>query len=86
MKIYVVKGHAGEYSGHREWPVGAFREEEKAKRMVERASIYAASGEDYYKSRQTRNPYDPNMETDYTGTSYDYYEVELFDEVPVVES
>lgn len=80
--IYVVFGTAGEYSDRREWPIIAHTDIEKARELVVNATkaaaeLYAKHGE--YDIPEGSNPYDPKMDTDYTGTSYFYHEVELID-------
>ncbi len=89
MIIYIVEGRTGEYSDHREWPVKAFVSEEKAQEFVEKVSeeyrkirdSYGGGGDRFWYSRWLRdgeqNPLDPDMQTDYTGTTYSYYSVEL---------
>lgn len=83
MKIYVVEGSTGEYSDHREWLVKAFVNEECAQDFVERV------GREYRRLEQEcegdrwnigDNSLDPYMQTDYTGTNYRYFEVELDEE------
>jgi len=83
MLIYVVEGSTGEYSDHREWPVKAFKDEEKAQAFVR------ACDAEYRLLKSTRKPktnyfeddrthsLDPNFVEDYTGTNYRYYSVEL---------
>lgn len=82
MIIYVVFGQTGEYSDNQHWMVKAFRDEELAKQLVLDATKGAA--EAYAKVCRSNwlrvkggNPFDPDMKTDYTGTSYWYDEVEL---------
>ena len=91
MKIFVVEGHCGEYSDHRDWPVKAFTSEFGAKQLVAKATrraeeIYAlaqANTGHYWVPYNERvnplyiNEFDPNMETDYTGTTYQYFEIDL---------
>jgi hypothetical protein len=89
--IYIVEGSTGEYSDHREWPVKAFRSKVKAQRLVVEAQARAkqiAEHEEnvgwskWYDMKQqndqmTINEFDLNMETDYTGTYYKCYPIEL---------
>ena len=86
MKIYVVTGRTGEYSDRREWFVKAFVSESRAAELVtladKRAAELAATNwrswdDDFPKYS---NEHDPDMDMDYTGTSYHIDEVEL-DEV-----
>lgn len=87
MKVYVVFGCTGEYSDHTQWNVAAYTEEEAA-------NIHANLANDWlhcntlHKSQEpgligTRgvpeNPYDPDMQLDYTGTSYCVEVIDLFD-------
>lgn len=86
-KIYVVEGSTGEYSDHCEWPVRAFVSEKKAKEFVERVSAeYRKLVNKYGNAREARfkmmekdikNPLDPNMQIDYTGTNYNYFSIDL---------
>ena len=82
--VYVVVGSSGEYSDRTEWGVVAFISEDAAKDHVEKATKRAKELEatrptdwtkqaDHFKS----NEFDPDMKTDYTGTSYYYITVEL---------
>lgn len=81
MNIYVVRGQTGEYSDQNEWPVKAFNSEDKAKEYVLLCDHYAKISEskksDRYDDCELKNPYDPNMEMDYTGTFYKYEVVDL---------
>lgn len=88
--VYVVLGNTGEYSDHRTWLVKAFTTEEAAKEHVRKALEWARSvgvsrrewcAISWEKRDAIRksNPFDPNMEWDYTGTDYTYTEVELAD-------
>ena len=92
--IYVVEGQTGEYSDHCKWPVRAFVSEKRAKRFVEEVSQeYRKLKQRYYvdggpagwyfkmKDAEEQNPLDPNMQTDYTGTTYSYYPIELDEEI-----
>ncbi len=85
--IYVVEGSTGEYSDRNEWPVAAFTDEALAMEMVKRCEKFAPKDDLSYQARRAaKNPYDPNMKVDYTGTSYSYYEVTVLDAIPAVES
>lgn len=87
-KIYIVMGTTGEYSERSEWPVCAYTDQQQAQKHAADASAVAreelvkceADGA-YYDAfderRATVNPYDPNMDLNYNGTSYFLYEVEL---------
>ena len=79
MKVFVVMGTTGEYSDRNEWPVRAFLDEAEAQALVlaaETASreAVAASGSAY---RAGPTPLDPRHQSDYTGTRYFVYDVEL---------
>ena len=82
--IYVVMGRTGEYSDRSEWGVVAFKNEEAAKQHVEKATHRAKELEatkpsqwEDLQAHLKKNEFDPNMELDYTGTSYYYMAVEL---------
>ena len=82
MVIYVVRGTTGEYSDRCEWPVKAFISEDAAKLLVTNATIeasriQASRPSDYQVPEGESNRYDPNMDMDYTGTTYYYETVEL---------
>ena len=87
MKIHIVEGHTGEYSDHRDWPIAAYYSEEKAKQHVvlatEAANELYSKHDDYgdIDDSDEKNPYDPDMKTDYTGTRYNYYSVEIKDSI-----
>ena len=85
MKIYIVQGSTGEYSDHMEWPVRAFDSERKAQDFVNKLSEeyrflkqkYGHHGFSWYCHIEEENMTDPNMRSDYTGTNYSYFEIEL---------
>lgn len=87
MTIYIVEGSTGEYSDRREWSVKAFRSQEKAEAYVTLCEAWLREhrvnddnfGIDRYEL-MGKNPHDPNMQIDYTGTRYYYYEVELVED------
>ena len=98
MKIYIVMGKCGEYSGREEWPVAAYFDEVKARNHVLKATekaneLYALAKDKnpnmseysfYHKIGKGSNEFDKNMCTDYyTGTSYFIYDVDVCDEVMV---
>ena len=85
--IYVVEGSTGEYSDRSEWPVRAFTSEEKAKKFVEALAAWCDKngcgenrGDSYWEARDKGHPLDPSFNSDYTGTRYTYYSVELDEE------
>ena len=81
--IYVVFGTTGEYSDRTEWCVIAYRDENQAKEHVVNATRRANEIEVTRPSRfrvdpaAGKNEFDPDMEMDYTGTSYYYAPVKL---------
>ena len=89
QRVYVVMGQTGEYSDHIEWTVGAYTNEGAAQTHVERcAGWYRRHKSEVGRRSQSppTNPYDPDMQTDYTGTNYYYYDVPLFDaSLPIPE-
>ena len=83
-KVYVVFGTTGEYSDYVEWPVCAFADEALAIRMVELCDgewRRIKASPEYNDGIYVTNKYDPDMQTDYTGTRYNYYELELRDSI-----
>ena len=83
--IYIVEGSVGEHADYRTWPVAAYYSEKKAKKHVDAAvqranELYMKFGPaKYYDIPAGANQYDQQMKTDYTGTRYNYYAVEILD-------
>lgn len=84
MKIYIVFGESGEYSGKERWMVKAFRDENKAKQLAEDAQkeadllkIKADNNEIDYWEVEGLNKYDPNYRMIYSEVDYDVEEIEL---------
>lgn len=86
MTIFIVFGTTGEYSDRTEWPVKAFRDEQRAKDFVELLTsksreIYSEDNHSFkYWSevaKHSKIPEDPNFRLDYTGTSYYYVSTQL---------
>lgn len=88
--IYVVIGWTGEYSDRNEWIVQAYTDEEAAKAHVLRAEekareiFQAEEADPAYDPGCARpdNPYDPDMQMDYTGTFYRYDTSQLIQKEP----
>ena len=74
MKIWIVEGTTGEYSGHRYWVVCAYKSKQKAEDHVRNAMLRAKeienSRESRYHAAEGINEFDPKMQMDYTGTEY----------------
>jgi hypothetical protein len=84
MNVYTIFGSTGEYSDRNEWSVISYLDEERAKDHVVRASEKANEWEVVRKNKFTNPPekwneYDPEMQMDYTGTSYYYVTTEIAD-------
>lgn len=86
MKVYVVRGSTGEYSGRSEWLVKAFLDKEEAENLVLLANQEAKRLFTEYKHNTKHNnlydfeyinTYDIKFMMDYTGTNYYIEEVEL---------
>ena len=81
--IYVVVGTTGEYSDRIEWPVIAYHSEVEAEEHVKAASRWLEQNvvpNRPYRPRLpdgVKNPYDPEMELDYTGTKWFIYTVPI---------
>lgn len=81
ITIYIVTGCTGEYADRTSWEICAYTNEEDAQKHVKLATkAYDDAGG--IKIRNTLNypygnPYDPNMQVDYTGTIWDYYPLQL---------
>jgi len=87
LKIYIVSGTTGEYSDRSGWLVRAVKTEKQAQTLVELCTSYAREngcdrGQDNVdwddRDRvKAENPYDKNMQIDYTGIRYYYEPVEF---------
>ena len=80
MKVYVVRGSCGEYSDYRMWDVKAFASERAASDFCTGLNLWCiengvAKDSDY----SLKCPLDPNFESDYTGTSYHVWDIEVED-------
>ena len=93
--VYVVMGTTGEYSDRTEWSVAAYTDEDMAKAHVEGAGNWCRahfSERPKYNDRHNedgtrknlKNPFDSEMEIDYTGTTWFYLAVPLLTALPVV--
>jgi hypothetical protein len=81
VKIFVVFGTTGEYSDRSEWLVKAYKKEKLAQEHVTNAEMRAKEIQcvrpNEYEAPKRANKFDPNMQMDYTGTSYYYASVDL---------
>jgi hypothetical protein len=79
--LWLVHGSCGEYSDRCEWVVCAYRSEEEAKKHTQlaqaRADALKRQYENAWKMPANANEYDPQMQTDYTGTFYSHGMTEL---------
>jgi len=79
--IYCVFGTTGEYSDREQWPVKALRTELAAQEFCLKAKDLCRKFDECNSLNDGRNkfnhPMDPNFQCTYTGTSYDYYTMEL---------
>lgn len=81
--IYVVYGSTGEYSDHTEWSVCYYWDKHRAENHAQLANSWLKENDVYgaasWHAREAalkkKNPYDPNMSIDYTGTLYDVHEL-----------
>ncbi|HZF98301.1 MAG TPA: hypothetical protein VEY92_08675 [Pseudoxanthomonas sp.] len=80
--IYVVIGTTGEYSDCREWMVAAYMDKAMAEQHVTLASASAPKGDVDWQDYEAKNPYDPGMSVDYTGTQYYAVDVPLLSAIP----
>lgn len=85
-KIYVVEGQTGEYADHRNWPVKAFKDKQKAKAFTDalnaRAEALGISSTgcnwaDSQKILPQMRELDSGVSIDYTGVSYCFYALDL---------
>ena len=85
MKVYIVEGTCGEYADVQQWLVSAHKNVESAEAKIDLLtakleefgldrSLY---GQEYSDAYLKMRDFDPLFCTDYTGTIYDYYEMEL---------
>lgn len=92
MKAYLIEGRCGEYSDRRTWPVCAYLNKARARDKVEHLTLKAKEaavefGEDFRYNvwdetvRKAICAFigDPNFQSDYTGTTYHYYEIDIVD-------
>jgi len=88
-KVYIVHGTTGEYSDRWEWMVAAYTDEAKAVAHAEAAKKFYME-RDLFRRRHRydypRNPFDPDMAIDYTGTDWIVQAVELRDDLPEVKN
>lgn len=78
--LWIVTGSTGEYSDRCEWTVCAYRTEYEARWHVNAAQVEADRIEHTRNGRYNGgepNKFDPQMQMDYTGTSYHCQMVEL---------
>lgn len=73
--VYIVVGMTGEYDDFREWAVAAFTSKRRAETWKKNCKRYAprkkqAAGLLWSGRDELHNPYDPDMDVDYTGVSY----------------
>ena len=76
--IFVVVGTTGEYSDRSEWLVVAYWRESDARAHAEAAKkwyLENSADKHWTEMGHSRNPYDPGMRCDYTGTDWTVTEV-----------
>jgi hypothetical protein len=81
--IYIVNGNCGEYDDYREWSIKAYRDEQAAKDHAEQAQA-RADQLDYKRGYPDAGTFqthmgelDPGGCTDFDGTKYNYYAMDL---------
>ena len=79
--VYLVIGETGEYDDHSEWVVRAYGSEELAQGHAAAAEAVAKEIFKEYPFpdcivANAKNPHDPKMQIDYTGTRYKVEKVE----------
>lgn len=82
VDIHLVVGSTGEYENYHEWVVKAYRDRDKAVAHANLAEqeaerIFKKNGSRGYYGSDSPNPYDPNMDMDYTGTFYEIQTIDL---------
>ena len=90
MKIYIVYGETGECEDRRDWIAKAFKTKRKANSYWNKLDYWLKENKINWRGLYARNkyfdsefknslinPFDPNFEFDYTGTSYYIVEVKV---------
>ena len=82
--IWIVEGACGQYSDYCSWIVCAYPTEKQAKDHAELAQKYAddhkrkcEAAPDYSSRPKKESPHDSQFQTDYTGTHYSSFPIEL---------
>lgn len=84
-KLYIVTGTTGEHSDRREWTVAAYWDEATAQAHAVKAKEWYDEHrclERRYHDNEPKNPFDPFMYVDYTGTDWTVVWVEFRDKLP----
>lgn len=97
MKLYMVMGHTGDYADATEWPVVAYAHAASAHAHLRRATAWTATHRcDWHNlsterrllfypdagEQQLKNPWDPEMQVDYTGVRYSVVSVPYMHRLP----
>ena len=88
VEIWVVFGSTGEYSDRSEWMVAGYTTKEAAEQHRDACrKWYDDNGgvelrHTYWRDNAQKNPLDPDMSVDYTGTAWDVFPLTLYDAVP----
>lgn len=86
--VYVVRGETGEHADWSSWVVCGFTRLKEAKKYVKDANTAATEiyvslmGKMYWAKDHGKNPFDPDMKMDYTGTTYTYAKVPFYESKP----
>jgi hypothetical protein len=81
-QIWIVFGATGEYEDKHDWMVAAYFNEGDARAHADAALRFYHENNCFdrrYDSATPKNPFDPGMGIDYTGTTWDVYPVTLHD-------
>ena len=87
--MYIVSGTTGEYRQQSEWTVAAYTDETKAQahadaalRWYQENNYFERYSREWDDSIKPKNPFDPFMSCDYTGTSWMVGWVEFRNDLP----
>jgi hypothetical protein len=75
QQVFIVIGSTGEYDDHTEWTVAAYATEIEATWHARKAEMWADANAEQFREHSCScsplvNPYDEDMQMDYSGTSY----------------
>lgn len=92
-RAYIVEGTTGEHSDHRTWPVAVFTSRSRAVTFMVKANqwlkdnglhdeFYSTYSHSHRQRVAKTSPFDPNLDVDYTNSSYSIVPTRLNPELP----